>query len=172
MLVATELARKMKESVSAATEGQELSKLGQAIAQYISANAVVTFSWTGFSSPPSSTPDPTVVFYPSSIKCQISLTPTGTTNPTLSMLHLGTQIQTGISSAIILPAEGFVLPTINFLATSPCPFAPTGIADQEISLNLFANTIITWLKTCINPAPFPGSHWGAYSGTARMVSIL
>lgn len=169
MLVATELARKMKESVSAATEGQELSKLGQAIAQYISDNAVVTFSWAGVS--PSSTPDPTVVFYPSSIKCQISLTPTGTTNPTLSMLHLGTQIQTGISSAIILPAEGFVLPTINFLATSPCPFTPTGVADQEISFNLFAATIITWFKTCINPAPFPGSH-GVYTGTAHMVSIL
>jgi hypothetical protein len=149
--------------------------LGQAIQEYISANATITYSWVAASPPPPSTPDPIITF-----TSGFSSTPVTALLPSLDFTTFIVALSTWLKTIPLTTPKvaevtdpTFVLTPLLLNPAGMVVSLPSGLSTFDGAMGVLASDIITCIKTLfINPTPATGIHGGVYTGIATMVSIL
>ena len=139
-----------------------ITTFGNTIASYITANALITYSWVG-TNPSTGATDPTVTFT-ASLTGSLSLTSPSDIN------DLARQLTTGILSWTLTADDvTFALA----LALNPSG-AITIVMNNEDSfasaMDSISSQIVSTFQTFLNTTPVTGSH-SAFTGTATMASI-
>lgn len=162
-LNANALANELKNAVEGETDAfSAMSKLGNAIANYLLNNAQLTFVWNGIKSSDGS-PDPVTSASGGIVSLTITLTPEGTKNHVNNMSHLANQIRSGVLVGTYNITQGG-------FSTSPLPMADApplnlSMGGEEARDDAFLNLctqIVNWMKSYAPSAKILGSH-GAYT---------
>lgn len=147
-----------------------LTQLGNAIRDYIIANAVLTFKWKA-----TNTVDPydTENQTPSGkiLTCPIVLTPSQATVPVNGLVYLATEIVAGIRAGTFNITEGGYSTTAQLL--SDCPdFTLTidGTNSRDSAFNQLATQIVAQLTAYQPGTSVSGTH-GTYKGSTALCSI-
>ena len=170
--------KKLADDGADATEG--LKYLADACNEYFSDNTTVSFSWVALMPPPASTPDPVTSFTTSDVTFNFSFVMPGHSVDTplpVMKAGFGMEFMAGVNTALISTSPQVLTPPAMFLAPAPLVLENTFPYDREFDIeesNLsLANQLINYVKSAVNPIPFPGIN-GSFtvpSPGATMLSI-
>ena len=170
------VAADLKDKIKAATEGktvaaEAMTAMGNAIADYVKANAEIAFGWIGALT---GIPDPVTTPKGKIISLTFSLTPLMATTQTDAFLILSSQLILGLTAAMYnITDPGFVT-SPGSMATSPTIAIPVVITvsgpDRDSALIQLSNSIINWIKMQIPLGPISGTH-AAYTGVGIATGI-
>ena len=173
------VAADLKDKIKAATEGktvaaEAMTAMGNAIADYVKANAEIAFGWIGALTVIPFTPDPVTTPKGKIISLTFSLTPSMATTQTDAFLILSSQLILGLTAAMYnITDPGFVT-SPGSMATSPTIAIPVVItvsgSDRDSALLQFSDSIINWIKMQIPLGPISGTH-AAYTGVGIATGI-
>lgn len=150
-----------------------LTTLGTTITSYITANAEVSFSWSGID-PGLGTPDPTIVASGRLSGISLPLTASNATNQAGGLAQLSAEIIAGVSlGAYNITDSGFsTVPLL--LALAPAIGTLTfniNATTQEAAMTQLAQSIVTYITNLIPTAPVLGTH-GIYTAPAGTGGIV
>lgn len=142
------------------------ARLANSIKEYLVSNAIVTYSWAGFTPPPSSTPDPVLTF-----TAKFS-TITGALLPSSDFSTFVLSLSNFLKTSVIVPNDStFLMSPMTLNPAGSIILSQSGLSTFEDSINHLCVNIISAIKTTfINTIPVAGSHL-SYVGTAIMTSI-
>lgn len=163
-LVASALASKMLDATEMATDGAlAMSKLGIAISEYVIANAVINFSFTGVSPAPATITTPATGKFTNMV---IQLTQVAGGFPQFNLL-LGTGIMTGI----YLPDSPFSCSPGSMIGFPITTVGYSGETDRKVMYNNMAKTIVSDITKFVPTVPCAGTY-GAFVGTCTPTGII
>jgi hypothetical protein len=176
MLIAIEMAdyilNRMSNPSYPSTAEQANIRMAEAMAEYIQANAEITFSWIAYSGGGSQ--DPTTSCTGRYITLMFTLTPSGAIDRTTALNAHKTQLINGMMNATYnITQSGFVT-SVGIMSTAPTignlNLNPTGNTPM-LAMESYCQNIIDWIKQLRPTALCAGTH-GAYTGTGTVIAII
>lgn len=147
----------MSATLNKTSASSALTALGNAIADYIVANAEIAFSWNGIYD---GSPDPVTSTTGEITSCTITLTASGKDNQSEAITYLENEIVAGVTAAMFtVTASGFSVSSLA-LGITGLSLDISG-SNRDNAFNDFAEQIIDWITSYVNATPLLGSH-GTY----------